>query len=285
MKIEHNQSLNDYNSYRLNAVCKRAFYPETEGDFISIFQNYPNSKKIILGGGYNVILSKQFYEEDFILIGESYSKINVEGDLIECQSGAFTKDISEIALNNSLSGFEIFYDIPSSIGGAVVMNAGASGEEIKDILVKVRYLDLSDMQVKELENKDLEFSYRNSFFQNNPDNIILKVWLQLNKGIKEDIKDKMELIKDQRWAKQPKEFPNAGSVFKRPKGHFVGPMLDELGFKGYTVGGAKVSEKHSGFIVNFDNATGSDILKIINEIKVKVKEKFDVDLEIEQRII
>src|SRR5690606_5134622 len=140
-----------------------------------------------------------------------------------------------------------------------------SGEEIKDVLIKVRYLDLTDFTVKEINKEDISFEYRNSFFQRNIDKIVLKVWLQLENRERSVIQNKMETIRAQRWAKQPKEFPNAGSVFKRPEGHYVGALIDELGLKGYTVGGAKISEKHGGFIVNFNNASGKDILEIIKE--------------------
>jgi len=152
-------------------------------------------------------------------------------------------------------------------------------------LIKVRYLDLQDLQIKEILKEDMSFEYRNSFFQRNTDKIVLKAWLKLAEAPKEQIKDKMETIKTQRWAKQPKEFPNAGSVFKRPKGYYVGMIIDELQLKGYTIGGAKISEKHGGFIVNFNGAKGEDIVNIINEVKRRVLEKFGVDLEVEQRII
>jgi UDP-N-acetylmuramate dehydrogenase len=171
------------------------------------------------------------------------------------------------------------------LGGAVVMNAGASGEEIKDVLVKVRYMDLVDLKVKEIKKEDMGFTYRNSFFQQNTDKVVLKVWMQLKEGKHEEILQKMETIKEQRWAKQPKELPNAGSVFKRPPGFYVGALMDELQLKGYTVGGAKISEKHGGFIVNFNQATGQDILEIVQHVQQKVFEKHEVQLEIEQRII
>jgi UDP-N-acetylmuramate dehydrogenase len=194
-------------------------------------------------------------------------------------------EISEQALILGLSGLEIFYDIPSSLGGAVVMNAGASGEEIKDVLVKVRYLDLADMQIKEIHQEEMGFEYRNSFFQRHTDKVVLKVWLQLQPAEKTVISKKMQNIRDQRWAKQPRNYPNAGSVFKRPKGFYVGAMMDELGLKGLTVGGAKVSEKHGGFIVNFNNASGEDVLNLIHQVQNKVLASFGVELEIEQRII
>ncbi|AXG73156.1 UDP-N-acetylmuramate dehydrogenase [Flavobacterium arcticum] len=286
MKIENNFDLTNYNSYKIKAACNRAFFPANEADFIEIFKNSGLDNKVIIGGGYNIIFSKDHYEEDFIMLGENYSSITLEPDnVVVCEAGVSTIVLTEFALTNSLSGVEIFYDIPSSLGGAVVMNAGASGEEIKDILVKVRYLDLTDMKVKEINKEDIGYEYRNSLFQRETNKVVLKVWLQLHPKNADEIKDKMETVKEARWAKQPKEHPNAGSVFKRPPGHYVGPMIDELKLKGFRIGGAEVSKKHGGFIVNVDNATGMDIINVIKHVQAMVKERFGVDLEIEQRII
>lgn len=284
MQIKENFDLTLYNSYRIKSVCKRSLFPSSEADFLKIFSD-ETREKIILGGGFNVILSKVYYDADFVILGSNFSKVNISGNVIEAEAGVDLKTLSEMALNNNLSGMEMFYDIPSSLGGAVVMNAGASGEEIKDILLKVKYLDLADMKFKEISREDMSFEYRNSFFQQNTDKIILRSWLRLNSGNQNDIREKMETIKAARWAKQPKEYPNAGSVFKRPKGYFVGAIIDELGLKGFSIGGAKISEKHGGFIVNFDNAKGDDIIFLIKEVQNRVKERYNIDLEIEQRII
>lgn len=287
MRIVDDFDLTLYNSYRVNSRCRRVFIPEIEQDFVDLYREYPDcSDKVILGGGYNVILAKEYYEKDFVLIGESFSAVSLsENGLIEAEAGLDIRVLSELALKHSFSGLEIFYDIPSSLGGAVVMNAGAGGEDIKGVLVKVRYLDLGDMKIKEIYKENIAFEYRNSFFQRESNKIILRVWLRLEKGEKLSIERKMENIKAARWAKQPKDLPNAGSVFKRPVGYFVGPMIEELGLKGYVIGGAKISEKHAGFIVNNNMATGRDILDLITLVKMKVLEKFGVDLEIEQRII
>lgn len=285
MKIVINCDLTDYNSYKLKSFCKRAIFLETEKDVIEYYSDYPTQPKILLGSGHNIILSKDFYEEDFVIFNGNFSHIQISDTTLTAEAGAEMKQIAISACNEGLSGLEIFYDIPSSMGGAIVMNAGASGEEIKDVLVKVRYLDLEDLTVKEILKVDMDFEYRNSFFQRNTNKIVLKSWLQLTKANKVDIQNKMETIKESRWAKQPKDLPNAGSVFKRPKGYYVGALIDELKLKGYTVGGAKVSEKHGGFIVNFNNAKGSDIIAVIKHVKSKVFEKFNVELEVEQRII
>lgn len=285
MKVLSNFDLTNYNSYRIKATCKNAYFPENENDIVSFYNE--NDSYILLGSGHNVILSKEYYDTNFLIFNGNYnkSKINKQTGIVEAEAGITMLRLSELALDNSLSGLEIFYDIPSSLGGAVVMNAGASGEEIKDILIKVRYLDLEDMKIKEIYKSEMGFEYRNSFFQRNTDKVILKVWLQLKEKNKIEIKQKMDLIKEQRYSKQPKEYPNAGSVFKRPKGYYVGAMIDDLQLKGFTIGGAKISEKHGGFIINHNNAKGQDIIDIIIEAKRRVFEKYNVRLEIEQRII
>ena len=285
MKVFRDFDLTNYNSYRIKAKCKTAFFPENEEDVINFYKK--EEPYVLLGSGHNVILSKDYYDTNFLIFNGNFqnSSINSETGLIEAEAGITMLQLSELALENGRSGLEIFYDIPSSLGGAVVMNAGASGEEIKDVLTKVRYLDLDDMKIKEILKEAMGFEYRNSFFQRNTNKVILKVWLKLQTKCKVEIEQKMKLIKDQRWNKQPKNFPNAGSVFKRPKGYYVGAIMDELKLKGYTVGGAMISKKHGGFIINYNNAIGQDIIDIINEVKRRVLEKFNVELEVEQRIL
>ena len=286
MRILHNFDLTAYNSYRIKSVCKKAIFPDTEEDIVKFFSDNLDKKPIILGGGCNVIFAQEYYEEDFVIFNDNFSAVNLlENNVIEAEAGLSLLKLSEFALENSLSGLEVFNDIPGTVGGAVIMNAGASGEEIKDVLIKVRYLDLLDMQIKELYNDEIGFEYRNTYFQKNTNNIVLKAWLQLQPKSKSEIESKIQELKSKRWEKQPREFPNAGSVFKRPKGYFVGQMIDELGLKGFIIGGAQISRKHGGFIVNIGNATGKDVLAVINEVKKQVLIRFGVNLEIEQRIV
>jgi len=286
MKVVRDLDLTNYNSYRVHAVVERALFPADENDIRSLYQDDQfKGPKVILGSGHNIILSKEYYKGDFVIFSGNFDNVEVNGAHIKVQAGATMLSLSELAHEHGLSGLEIFYDIPSSVGGAVVMNAGAGGEEIKDLLIKVRYYDPVKDLFAEIEKADMGFEYRNSYFQRNPHLIITEVELELIPGDKTAIREKMENVKETRWGKQPKDLPNAGSVFKRPPGRFVGPMIDELGLKGYSVGGAKVSEKHGGFIVNFDHASGGDILEVISEVKRQVQERFDVDLEVEQRII
>ena len=285
MKVFDQFDLTDYNSYRIKSTCSRAYMPQNNEDIVTLFHSARTSRPIVIGGGYNIILSKDYYQDDFVIFSDNMSEFRLEDDNIIAQPGVSLLTLSTFALEHALTGMEIFYDIPSSLGGAVVMNAGASGEEIKDILRQVTYFDPLDDQFHTITREDLTFEYRNSFFQKNPHLIIVEAVLGLKPGVACKIHEKMETIKAARWAKQPKDLPNAGSVFKRPPGRFVGPMIDELGLKGFSIGGAKISEKHGGFIVNFDHASGTDILEIIRIVKEKVMDKFGVNLEIEQRIL
>ena len=285
MKVYKDFNLKNYNAYQIEAICKKTFFPESEADIFELYNN--KQDYVLLGSGHNIIFSKAYYDKDFVIFNGNFNELKVDktSNSIEAESGATILEVSNLAQKHSLSGAEFFYDIPSSVGGAVVMNAGTKEGETKNILSKVRYLDLVDMQVKKKHNEDLQLTYRNSVFQKQKDKVILKAWFQLQVGDAEEIKTIMEASKARRWEKQPREYPNCGSVYKRPPGRFVGPMLDELGLKGYRVGGAEISKKHSGFIINLGNATGQDILAIIKHTREQVKAAFGVDLEVEQRII
>lgn len=284
MKVCSKLDLTNYNSYKIKSLCDIAFFPETEEDVLDFFATH--KEFILLGSGHNIILAKEYYTKPLVIFNGNYSSIRLINDeYLEVEAGAMMWDVAQYALDYSLSGLEIFWDIPSSLGGAVVMNAGASGEEIKDTLFKVRYLDLKDNTIKEIFKKDILYQYRNSFFQKTSDRIVLKAWLKLKKGDSSAIFSKMETIKSQRWAKQPNEFPNAGSVFKRPKGYYVGSIIDDLGLKKYSFGGAKISEKHGGFIINSGGASGKDIISLIQQIKIIVLDKIGIELELEQKII
>ncbi|WP_290794816.1 UDP-N-acetylmuramate dehydrogenase [Flavihumibacter sp. UBA7668] len=287
MKIYSDFDLTNYNSYRINSVCKRAIFFDSENEIVEYFSKTSLDNCVVLGNGNNVILTKNRYENDFIIFNGNYNSYAfcANESQLRAEAGMLLSDLSLLALKHSLTGLEVFYDIPSSLGGAVVMNAGASGEEIKDVLSFVRFLDLETNKVREFSKSEISFEYRNSYFQKNKNNIVLSAKIDLIPGDRGSIETKMNLIRDQRWLKQPREFPNAGSVFKRPPGYFVGAIIDNLNLKGLVVGGAKISEKHGGFIINFNKASGSDIVKIIDHVRELVLREFGVELEIEQRLI
>lgn len=288
MKIIRHCDLTCFNSYRIPSECRIAYFPESVEDATALFQRHLSGQKpILLGSGHNVILASAHYEEPFVIFNGNFNEITVAGHTVTIGAGAFTQTVCEKMLAHGLSGFEMFYDIPSSIGGAIVMNAGAKDEDIAGILQTVTYLDTRHPtpEVRTIANEEAVFRYRNSLFQQNPDMIVLSATFQLQSDNPVRIKQKMETIKAERWAKQPRQYPNAGSVFKRPDGRFVGPMLDELHLKGYTHGGFRVSPKHSGFIEKVGPATGQQLLELIEDIQQRVRERFGVELEPEQRII
>ena len=285
MRIEEPLDLTPYNSYGIRAFCARGVFPETEADLVEAYGTYPHDEIMLVGSGHNVILSREWYDETFILLNNTFDDITVDGTRMHAQSGAFSTRMSEVALEHGLTGLEFFYDIPSSLGGAVVMNAGASGEDIAGVLEAVRYLNLSDGTVHTLHPSEANFGYRQSLFQGGARKVVLSADLRLSEGDPNAIQTKMETMRDARWAKQPRDFPNAGSVFKRPPGFYVGTMIEELGLKGRRVGGAMISDQHAGIFVNCDGATGPDVIALLEEARQRVKEIYGVDLEPEQIIL
>lgn len=285
MIIKEEFNLSNNNSYKLNSICKRAYFIENKNDIEFYFNENSLENTIVLGSGHNVILTRNYYEENFLIFSQKFNSYEIHQEFIKVAAGMDLRDLSVIAAELNLSGLEVFYDIPSSVGGAVVMNAGASGEDIKGVLHSVTYFDPNKLCFDSISEDELEMEYRNSFFQKNPQFIIVEVILKLTKSNKNLIWDKMNKIKKQRWEKQPRDYPNAGSVFKRPKGYYVGEMMDNLNLKGFSIGGAMIAEKHGGFIINYDSASGKDIIELIDYIQEKVYSVYGFKLEVEQRLI
>lgn len=209
----------------------------------------------------------------------------VDDETIKVDAGLLNSKVAQILLDKKLSGFEFAAGIPGTIGGTIKMNAGAYGGQMSDIVVSTRYINLSDEQlrIEQIDNEEHEFGYRHSIFSNNI--IILNTTLKLNKGIKEEIQDKMDYNKQSRKEKQPIDKPSAGSTFKRGSDFITAQLIDECGLKGYTIGGAQVSEKHAGFIVNLGNATAKDVLELVEFVKKQVFEKFNKAIELEIEVI
>lgn len=284
MRIVSNLNLINYNSYRIYSIASKAFFPETETDLLELLSR--NDRFIIIGGGYNIILSKKRYEENIIILKDNFASFQIQNNILKAKAGCDLKQLCIATYENALSGLELFYDIPGSLGGAVVMNAGAKGESIGDLIQEIRVFDREEKVIKKMFPEILGFSYRNSIFQTNEKYLILEATLKLSRLKKKDIIHKIGENIILRDKKQPKGYPNAGSVFKRPSNAYVGPMIEELGLKGYQIGGAMISKKHAGFIVNYTgDAEASDIIKLIKIIQSKVKERYNLVLEIEQKII
>ncbi len=231
----------------------------------------------ILGNGSNLLVSDKGYRGIVLQIGQRMSRITVAGNIITAQAGAPMSQIARAALEHGLTGLEFASGIPGTIGGGVVMNAGAYDGELSGIVTQVNVVN-SEGEYMELENESMEFGYRTSIIRNNSFTVT-EVIMKLEKGDREQIKAKMEDLAARRREKQPLEYPSAGSTFKRPRGNFAGKLIMDAGLRGFQIGGAKVSEKHCGFIINTGNATAEDVRDVISEVQERVKHMFHVDLE------
>ena len=211
------------------------------------------------------------------------AEIEINGNEIVAKAGAKLSKIAVKALNESLTGFEFAHGIPGNLGGAVTMNAGAYGGEMKDVLKWVKVLD-NNGEMKTLKAEELELGYRTSIIVKEK-MIVLEACIELHEGNRDEIEMHMKELMAKRKEKQPLEYPSAGSTFKRPEGYFAGKLIQDAGLKGYRVGGAMVSEKHSGFVINYDNATATDIINLMKDVRKKVYEEFQVTLEPEVKIL
>lgn len=232
----------------------------------------------ILGNGSNILAGDGGYRGVIIQFGKEMSEIEVlDEGTIRAQAGALLSKIANAAYEKALGGFEFAAGIPGTIGGAMVMNAGAYGGEMKDVVTSVKVLT-KENEIRVLTNKEMEFGYRTSAVAKNG-YIVLEVELKLHEASQEEVKEKMDDLKNRRITKQPLEFPSAGSTFKRPEGNFAGKLIEEAGLRGFGVGGAQVSEKHCGFVINRGKATAKDVIELMNEVIKRVKENSGIELE------
>lgn len=237
----------------------------------------------VIGNGSNLLVQDDGFDGVIIEIDSALAKIEINGNEIVAKAGAKLSKIAVKALNESLTGFEFAHGIPGNLGGAVTMNAGAYGGEMKDVLKWVKVLD-NNGEMKTLKAEELELGYRTSVIVKEK-MIVLEACIELHEGNRDEIEMHMKELMAKRKEKQPLEYPSAGSTFKRPEGYFAGKLIQDAGLKGYRVGGAMVSEKHSGFVINYDNATATDIINLMKNVRKKVYEEFQVTLEPEVKIL
>ncbi len=285
-KIRYNESMKKHTTIRIGGNVKCMVLPTKISDIIDTikFAKENNIKYYIIGNGSDLVVCDEDLDAIIIKIANGYDKIEVKSNVIEAYAGAMMPKVSQIAKKNNLEGFEFACGIPGTIGGGIRMNAGAYGSEISNIVSEITYLD-KNCNICTISKDDAKFSYRHSIFMEQKDNVVLSAKFVLKEGNIAEIEARMNEYTEARKKKQPIEYPNAGSTFKRPTGYFVGKLVQDAGLRGYTVGNMQVSEKHTGFIINKGNATCKEVKQIIKDIQERVYEKFGVLLETEIEFI
>lgn len=284
-KIKLECTLSEYITFRFGGPC-RALISVNSKEAAKVLLKYLRENLIkygVLGRGSNIIVPDDGFDGVILLFGGDFAEITINDSYLTCQSGALLAAACVQAQQNSLSGMENLFGIPGTIGGALYMNAGAYGSEIADIVVSAEYID-SEGNIKTISKDDMKLSYRHSIFSEE-DYVILSVTMKLNKSDASKIRESMNECMSKRTSKQPLEYPSAGSIFKRPEGSYASLLVDQCGLKGFACGGAMVSEKHSGFIINKGYATCADVLELCSEVKKIVKEKTGYELELEPIIL
>ena len=277
--ILENELMSRHTTFRTGGPASLFLRPRTTEEIKGVLKLLKRAEVdfFILGNGSNLLVSDKGFDGVIISLA-NFADINIEDETkVVAQAGAMNSSIAMLARDNSLTGFEFAAGIPGTLGGAMIMNAGAYGGEMKDITSKVTVLS-SDGEVIKLDNQAMKFGYRTSAIKGK-NFVVLSAVLDLQKGDKGEIAGKMQELALKRKEKQPLEYPSAGSTFKRPEGYFAGKLIEDAGLRGFTVGGAAVSEKHCGFVINKGNATSADIYELIRRVQDKVYEDFSVKLE------
>ena len=285
-KAYKNEKLCNHISFKVGGPCPLLIEPGNEKQLKDILKLIKETKTpyTILGNGTNVLVLDEGLDKVVVKIGDEMTSLSLEGeDVICCSAGTKVVTLCKFALENSLSGLEFAYGIPGTCGGAVFMNAGAYGGEVKDVITEITYLT-PDLKLKTMPVEEAEFSYRYSAFKKSGC-IVVSAKFKMKKAPKEEIKAAMNDFLSRRKDKQPLEYPSAGSTFKRPEGYFAGALIEQCGFKGKYLGGAQISDKHAGFLINKNNATAKDILDLINLTQETVKKETGVTLEPEVIIL
>lgn len=280
-RIYTNEPMKNHTTFRVGGSADFFVVPKTKEEVknITALCQEMGMPYYVLGNGSNLLVGDKGYRGVIVQIYKEMNTIQVEENRMKVQAGALLSKIGSAALEAGLTGFEFAAGIPGTMGGAVSMNAGAYGGEMKDVLYDVTVLTPAG-EIITLQKEELELGYRTSIVARKS-YIVLEATIVLEKGDKEAIKARMDELRGLRTAKQPLEYPSAGSTFKRPEGYFAGKLIQDSGLRGFQVGGAQVSEKHCGFVINKENATAADILELMRQVSVIVKEKFGVELEAE----
>lgn len=284
-KVRISEPMNRHTTFRIGGPADYFLLPSTAEEVKKILEICKEKELpyFILGNGSNLLVSDEGYCGVIIQLYRNYGGITVEGTNIRAGAGALLSQIASAARNASLTGFEFAGGIPGTLGGAVVMNAGAYGGEMKDVLKEVTVMT-EQGEIMTIPAEKLEMGYRTSLVKK-AGYLVLEAVISLKAGDVEEIKAIMKDLTEKRVSKQPLEYPSAGSTFKRPEGYFAGKLIMDAGLRGYQVGGAQVSEKHCGFVINKGNATAADVCGLMKDVQEKVQEQFGVTLEPEVKFL
>ena len=284
-EVLYDEPMKNHTTFKIGGPCDVLVMPNTIEQILNVLNLVKENDLayMIIGNGSNLLVSDEGIRKVIVKLHKNFSKITLEGNKITSQAGATLKEIADFALENKLKGFEFASGIPGDLGGAVTMNAGAYGGEMKDVLESVKVID-KDLNVLDIDAKDMSLRYRNSRVQDEG-LIVLEAVINLSEGDYDKIKEYQDELTFKRESKQPLEYPSAGSTFKRPEGYYAGKLIDDCGLRGYRYKDAMVSEKHCGFVINAGDANCEQVLYVINHVKEVVFEKFGVNLEPEVRII
>lgn len=279
------EPMSKHTTFRVGGPADYFVTPEEEGQVQKVVSAFKSAgiPFYILGNGSNLLVGDRGYRGGIIQIFKKMNRISLQDSRIHAQAGALLSKIAAEALDHGLTGFEFASGIPGTLGGAVMMNAGAYGGEMKQVLTGAHVLRVSGA-VEEVPVEEMELGYRSSIFSKTGD-IILSADIRLEPGNPEQIRSRMDELKEQRTSKQPLEYPSAGSTFKRPEGYFAGKLIQDAGLRGFQVGGAQVSEKHCGFVINRDHASAKDILSLMEQVSDKVFKQSGVRLEPEVKML
>lgn len=286
MKIIKNADMCEYTTFKAGGHADELVIPESPEDVQEALSEIhaKNRKYLILGNGSNTIFRDEGYHGTVIHLGEAFSSIEGDGDRLICGSGALMSEAAHKAMELGLSGMEPISGIPGSIGGAVFMNAGAYGGEMSQVIESVTAVSADGSEILTIPKEELKLGYRHSRFMETGE-VVLSAILLLKKRDVEEIKADMMDFTNRRTSKQPLEYPSAGSFFKRPEGYFAGKLIQDAGLKGVSVGGAQISSKHSGFMINRGDATATDIINLMHLVQNTVYDRFGVHMEPEVRIV
>ncbi len=282
-----NESLKNHTTFKIGGNARLLAEINSENTLLALleFLKSNNIKFFVIGRGSNILADDNGFDGVILKIASSFSSMKKISDTdISCTAGTSLSELCIFAMENSLSGLEFAYGIPGTVGGALYMNAGAYGGEIKDVIASARYV-YPDGKILIVEKEQMKLSYRHSIFSENRDMIITDMIFSLKPGKPDEIKSKMNELLQKRRDKQPLEYPSAGSTFKRPEGSYASLIIEECGLKGMSVGGAQVSEKHSGFVINKGGASFKEVIELTDRVREIVKEKTGYSLELEPIIL